>query len=389
MTAKVSRRNGFTLIELLVVIAIIAVLIGLLLPAVQKVREAAARTQCMNNLKQLGIACHSYQSSFDVLPPGYLAVPGDDNGPNNNGTLPWRHFSASGFGTGEAGQQLGLLVYLLPYIEQDNVYNQIGTDKNVNNYNYNYATVSQYQEWWAATSGPGVNDYIVAQTVIKTFLCPAVGAKWGAYYFGPLLNEEFMIVNGPNYTVEAFYIGPYPFGLTNYTGCGGSRGDGWNGAGYDAYYSRFTGMINNRSKASLANIPDGTSNTLMLGETMGAFNRSGTGSWEFGLSWMGFGVSGARWGLSGPATAASSSPWPGFSSNHTAVVYFCFGDGSVRGLNRDGTTPLGATAGGQIPTWCASTTGQDCPGRPNWLFLQQLAGKADGATVPSGVLGGN
>lgn len=103
------KRRGFTLIELLVVIAIIAVLIGLLLPAVQKVREAANRMSCTNNLKQLGLAAHNYQSTFGQLPPGYL-------GPIRNEADP---IDWSGH------QFLSTLVFLLPYVEQDNVWKEL------------------------------------------------------------------------------------------------------------------------------------------------------------------------------------------------------------------------------------------------------------------------
>ena len=104
-----SRRPGFTLIELLVVIAIIAILIGLLLPAVQKVREAAARSSCQNNLKQLGVACHNYMSVKGVFPPYFGVVPGSS-------VYPWSPATNRSLVYG------GWFTHLLPYVEQNNVY---------------------------------------------------------------------------------------------------------------------------------------------------------------------------------------------------------------------------------------------------------------------------
>jgi prepilin-type N-terminal cleavage/methylation domain-containing protein len=123
------RFRGFTLIELLVVIAIIAILIGLLLPAVQKVREAAARMTCSNQLKQMGVAVANYESANSRLPPGWTSTAGTQYG--------------------------GLHFWLLPYVEQDNVYKAAGN----NSWNQN-------------------------NTLIKTFICPSDATVWTSYTNG-------------------------------------------------------------------------------------------------------------------------------------------------------------------------------------------------------------
>src|SRR5438552_8471998 len=111
------RRQGFTLIELLVVIAIIAVLIGLLVPAVQKVREAANRAQCLNNLKQMGVALHNYHGFYESFPPGLVSRLADPNW-----VMPSGNCNAE---APDLGPGWSFFAFLLPYIEQDALYKSI------------------------------------------------------------------------------------------------------------------------------------------------------------------------------------------------------------------------------------------------------------------------
>src|SRR5437879_1086509 len=130
-----SRRKGFTLIELLVVIAIIAILIGLLVPAVQKVREAAARAQCTNNLKQIGLALHSYHGANKYFPPGYIDGNTDPASTPDN----------------DVGPGWGWASFILPYVDQGSLYSQIDFTQAV---------------------GTGVNAQ-VSQTPLAFYQCPA------------------------------------------------------------------------------------------------------------------------------------------------------------------------------------------------------------------------
>lgn len=141
LTASSSRR-GFTLIELLVVIAIIAVLIALLLPAVQQAREAARRTQCKNNLKQIGLAIHNYESSLRVFPPGRLGFP----------------------------MVFSVQAHILPYLDGANLYSLLDLNKAPN---------------FGTPSSPMTQNEIAARTIIPAYICPSDRGQIEGNEFGP------------------------------------------------------------------------------------------------------------------------------------------------------------------------------------------------------------
>src|SRR5581483_2301085 len=208
-------RDAFTLIELLVVIAIIAILIALLVPAVQRVREAGNRAECLNNLKQLGISMHSYQNTWKRFPPGFTV---DSSGDVTH------HGEATGF------------TFLLPYLDGDSTFQQYDTN-----------------QWWYNPP----NNILVPQSV-KTFLCPS--------------NDGRKILDLTPYTASAPSPATWPpsAGANDYAMCHGANASlYWDWAKIPA---QVRGVFNiectgkTQARVRLIEIVDGTSTTLAMGD---------------------------------------------------------------------------------------------------------------------------
>lgn len=288
------RRKGFTLIELLVVIAIIAVLISLLLPAVQQAREAARRTQCKNNLKQIALAAHNFESSYGHMPPGQMGKPD--------------------YSFGWDAEWTGSLPFLLPFLEQTAIQNEIKDD---------FLKIDDYYNkgWW--TDNP---TWDMAQARIPGFLCPS--------------TDPYQTKTGVGATVATrkpagvvfgyFSASSYPdIGRTNYLGVAGRIGKI-----SDTYWDQFQGVFSNRTKSRFGEMTDGTSSSLLFGEAVGHVDK---GEQIYTYSWMGCGNMPTYWGLPGHASKYGNPPkaWYRFSSEHTGIVQFALADGSVRGLNEN------------------------------------------------------
>jgi prepilin-type N-terminal cleavage/methylation domain-containing protein len=310
-----TRRGGFTLIELLVTIGIIAILLGLLLPAVQKVREAANQTVCKNNLKQIGAALHLYHDSMRRFPPGYYINPATaatpppatplppSPGPNLKPQLQAidRPIFPVGGGGGFAINPLpawGWAAYLLPYLEQQPLARQINYDLPVDS----------------------PSNLAARTTLLAMYSCPS---DTGTGVFTVLTNANWPVADAAT---------------NSYMACYGALGN------LNLHPDAGNGLFSRNSLVRIGDVIDGTSSTLAVGERAALFAKG---------PWSGVMISGTTRTTPGAPVYLSifelegsmvmsrmgnrqlndpfSEPYD-FFSPHTGVVHFVFADGSVHAL---------------------------------------------------------
>jgi prepilin-type N-terminal cleavage/methylation domain-containing protein/prepilin-type processing-associated H-X9-DG protein len=330
------RTFAFTLIELLVVIAIIAVLIALLLPAVQSAREAARRAQCINNLKQIGIALHNYHDTVGAFPTSIMG---------------W------GYGNSTSDHRASWIAMTLPYLEQSPVYNSINFSVNMRQDSTNNGA-----NGWAI-------EHTAYMTPLSVLMCPTdpspsfsrwdradTGVGWDFKASQPLNSGPKLSYYGnmgDNHADSDFGGAPYwPFTTLPVTR---QEGFGANGT--------FTGIMSRHAgTCSIRDITDGTSNTFAVGESL--FESCRWFTWpnpngttctvQIPLNWQ---IYFNDWGEDGGLDSRRNSVnWRvgfGFRSKHPGIVNFLFADGSAKGLkettNRDTIyRALSTRAGGEI-----------------------------------------
>jgi prepilin-type N-terminal cleavage/methylation domain-containing protein len=344
---RLKRNGAFTLVELLVVIAIIGILVGLLLPAVQAAREAARRMQCSNNLKQLGLAVHNFESAYKKIPSSMTGTTWNYNYDDNKYSY------------------VGHLVQLLPYMEQNQVYSPYAANIDMSGATYFGSAASETttltpanprrRAWWHDGAGTVVvrggpvtypDIHNVSTAKIGTLLCPSdsadsvfVAGGAGFIYAFTLtgLAGPSIGLNGMNDqlgrpvardTAPTNYLGVmgrFPVDAATYGVTGATA------AAVDGY----AGIFRFNKDTKLGAITDGTSNTLLFGEVTGVYTTTApirrTGSFSWNMSGMV-----THWNaknMAGVPYNTSVKAWNRYSSLHTGLNQWTLGDGSVKSIS--------------------------------------------------------
>ncbi len=291
------RRAGFTLIELLVVLAIIGVLVALLLPAVQKVREAANRTKCANNLKQIGVGIHHFHDAYGTLPPSRIC-----------------HVNQ----TDLTGSWAAWTVLLMPFIEQDNLYKQWDLSR----------------PYFEQSAG-------ARESTVDLYFCPS---RLSPYRVSIDNSYDRFDGGGPDSNFYPGALGDYACASGDrlgYTGVFDSADA--NGAMIEADAQVVARRVTSwRSRTSLNSLTDGTSNTILIGEKHVDPAMYGQGIADFAAYHGGITsacnvarVGGPGFPLALDPFSPALQPERVFGSYHPGVVQFVMGDGSVRGIPKD------------------------------------------------------
>jgi type II secretory pathway pseudopilin PulG len=302
---------------LLVVIAIIALLMALLLPALQKVRAASENSMCRNNLSQIAVACHNFHNDLGFLPPGVNAPPSN--------TFAWNATRGEHVRT---GQSYGSLTFLLPYLDGKPYFDQLATDGSA----FLPNVEGTGSEWINSATAQNI-----ARITVKAFICPSddknrptLGVLLGMWsgQFGPGSPSA-----GGWGVFWWRFAATATFGKTNYAGNGGRIG-----GVADPTRDREKGVIYPASRINLNQVAgaDGAAGTYLFGEIRGGVNGSATAQVrEYYACWMG-------WGWSATSTSYGFGDLPvngndqlRFNSNHIGGVNFAFCDRSIRTVKRN------------------------------------------------------